>query len=271
MDLSVLKTGYKAGTGRRRNCIIAILGNEFEEHGLITRLRLLGHLTKCFADSRALEGAIEDGARFDLLLLSPRTLSWLSSVFEKCQKNGLPVVLMTHEMENAYLSECHSFAREAFPRCIIDRATLPITDTELAWRIGLAARTFQFDGAFHPTADRTFGRYRFVVSRQRVFLQDRELQLMPREFDVALLLFENANRLLERETVLGLIWGKASDKGRSRVLDVCASKIRKKLELCEANGYELVPIYRRGYELRRVSSRSDRLKDAWDANGARAA
>ena len=98
-----------------------------------------------------------------------------------------------------------------------------------------------------------FDGYRFLGPNRVVVHDDREVRLKPREFELALLLFRNSGRLLERDWILSLLWGAEVARKDSRVLDVCMSGIRRKLALSRENGFILHTVYGRGYELGRVS------------------
>ncbi|RUR67474.1 response regulator transcription factor [Variovorax guangxiensis] len=94
--------------------------------------------------------------------------------------------------------------------------------------------------------------YRFQISERRVFHEGREMYLQPREFDLALELFRNRDCLLSREQLYGLFWRDTVGL-RSRALDVCVFKIRRKLNIEPANGLMLRAVFGQGYKLHTVS------------------
>ena len=94
--------------------------------------------------------------------------------------------------------------------------------------------------------------YRFQISERRVFHEEREMYLQPREFDLALELFRNRDCLLSREQLYGLFW-RDTVSLRSRALDVCVFKIRRKLNIEPANGLMLRAVFGQGYKLHTVS------------------
>jgi len=93
--------------------------------------------------------------------------------------------------------------------------------------------------------------YRFLIGERKVFHQGRELRLQPREFDLALELFRNRDCLLSRERLYTHLWRDSVDL-RSRALDVCIFKIRRKLNIEPANGRMLRAIFGQGYKLHTV-------------------
>lgn len=94
--------------------------------------------------------------------------------------------------------------------------------------------------------------YRFQISERRVFHEGREMYLQPREFDLALELFRNRDCLLSREQLYTLLW-RDTVSLRSRALDVCVFKIRRKLNIEPANGLMLRAVFGQGYKLHTVS------------------
>ncbi|WP_432729415.1 winged helix-turn-helix domain-containing protein [Variovorax sp. W6] len=99
--------------------------------------------------------------------------------------------------------------------------------------------------------------YRFKIGERRVFHEGREIYLQPREFDLALELFRNRDCLLSRERLYSLLW-RDTVSLRSRALDVCVFKIRRKLNIEPANGLMLRAVFGQGYKLHTVSSMTGR-------------
>lgn len=94
--------------------------------------------------------------------------------------------------------------------------------------------------------------YRFLIGERKVFHAGREVRLQPREFDLALELFRNRDCLLSREQLYAHLW-RDSVNLRSRALDVCVFKIRRKLNIEPVNGLMLRAIFGQGYKLHTVS------------------
>jgi DNA-binding response OmpR family regulator len=96
------------------------------------------------------------------------------------------------------------------------------------------------------------------VEQREVFAFDRLAQavtfggtvvrLTPKEFDLALLFFDNLQRPLSRGYILQRIWNNTADLS-TRTLDMHVSKIRTKLGLRPENGYRLQTISSYGYRL----------------------
>ena len=77
----------------------------------------------------------------------------------------------------------------------------------------------------------TAGDLRLDREGRRVFIQDREINLTAKEFDLLELLVTNPNKVYSREALLGYVWGnKAMDSGDVRTVDVHVRRLREKIE-----------------------------------------
>lgn len=65
-------------------------------------------------------------------------------------------------------------------------------------------------------------------ARRRAYIENRLLDLTPKEFDVLLYLIENEHRVLERESILDAVWG-LDYYGDFRTVDTIVKQLRKKL------------------------------------------
>ena len=66
---------------------------------------------------------------------------------------------------------------------------------------------------------------------RRVFIQEKEIKLTAKEFDLLELLVTNPNKVYSREALLGYVWGnKAMDNGDVRTVDVHIRRLREKIE-----------------------------------------
>lgn len=66
---------------------------------------------------------------------------------------------------------------------------------------------------------------------RRVFIQEREINLTAKEFDLLELLVTNPNKVYSREALLNYVWGnKAMDSGDVRTVDVHVRRLREKIE-----------------------------------------
>ncbi len=66
---------------------------------------------------------------------------------------------------------------------------------------------------------------------RRVFIQEKEINLTAKEFDLLELLVTNPNKVYSREALLSYVWGnKAADSGDVRTVDVHVRRLREKIE-----------------------------------------
>ena len=66
---------------------------------------------------------------------------------------------------------------------------------------------------------------------RRVFIQEKEINLTAKEFDLLELLVTNPNKVYSREDLLSYVWGnKAMDTGDVRTVDVHVRRLREKIE-----------------------------------------
>lgn len=98
----------------------------------------------------------------------------------------------------------------------------------------------------------TFGNYEFDVRASRAKLQGAAIELTQKEFDLALVLFQNLGRPLSRAYILEAVWSRDIEIP-SRTMDTHISRVRSKLDLRPENGYRLAPVYSYGYRLEQIS------------------
>lgn len=96
------------------------------------------------------------------------------------------------------------------------------------------------------------GGYRVEPVARTVSLNGEDIDIAPREFDLALYLFRNMDRLLPRDVVEQAVWGRSLGAG-SRTLDTHLSRLRIKLGLRPENGVRLVSVYSYGYRFERCA------------------
>jgi hypothetical protein len=244
-----------------KSFLIAVLdGNSPGEASLLNQLRELGHCPMLFPRLEWFVAACAKGLKFDLLLTPPLPLQpWLETL-SACGALKVPLLAVAQPLQMTMLAEVMAATRHGDPEgAKFDFTVLPATDAELACRLELAARSHERPAPAPRAEDQHFGPYRFSFPRRRATLHGVDRKLTPREFQVALVLFENAGQVVEREVMHRLLWGKPKDNEQSRALDMYVSKLRKKLDLCEANGFELISIYKRGYELLQVRPEPARI------------
>ena len=89
-------------------------------------------------------------------------------------------------------------------------------------------------------------------SERRISVNGEAIKLTNKEFELAVYLFQNAGCLVSRDYLLEFIWGTRADLN-TRTVDTHISRIRSKLGINPAVGWQLSSIYQRGYRLFRVA------------------
>jgi len=121
---------------------------------------------------------------------------------------------------------------------------------ELLARLDALIRRFAVSRAVRASEIR-LGPYTLDRQNRSIRLHDASVSVHAREFELALLLFANAGRVLSRADIELALWGRELSP-YSRTLDTHVSRLRKKLLLSTENGLRLRAIYGQGFCLERV-------------------
>ncbi|MGU7778991.1 winged helix-turn-helix domain-containing protein [Burkholderia sp. PU8-34] len=84
--------------------------------------------------------------------------------------------------------------------------------------------------------------------RRTIEIDDKAVDVTPREFDVVEFLLDNMNKIVPRQAIQEAVWGRELAVS-SRTLDTHISRIRSKLRLDEDKNLRIIPIYAVGYRL----------------------
>lgn len=90
--------------------------------------------------------------------------------------------------------------------------------------------------------------YRIDFGKRRISLNERDVVLTEREFDLAAFLFRRRGRVVSRDALLEGVWNIRNDVA-TRTVDTHISRLRKKLELAGEHGWRLNAVYQHGYRL----------------------
>jgi len=90
------------------------------------------------------------------------------------------------------------------------------------------------------------------VQEHAIAIKGKSIKLTTKEYELALYLFQNAGCLISRESLMEAIWGTTAELN-TRTVDTHISRIRSKLGISPAVGWQLSSIYQRGYRLFRVT------------------
>lgn len=133
-----------------------------------------------------------------------------------------------------------------------DYLVKPLRQAELVARIAAVLRR----GAGTRPEDESvnIAPYKLNLSHQAISLKDEKIELTHREFQLALFFFRNAGKMVSRNHILEAIWGIENKSISTRTVDTHVSRLRKKLELNENNGWILSSIYQHGYRLEKTDA-----------------
>jgi two-component system, OmpR family, response regulator RegX3 len=129
----------------------------------------------------------------------------------------------------------------------------PVRQSETLARVGALLRRA------YPRARETrleFPPYAFDAATGTATVAGTAVALLPKEFELALLLFQNFERLMSRGHIQEKIWGRAASVP-SRTIDTHVSQLRRKLSLRGEFGFRISAIYNYGYRLKKVSAHGD--------------
>jgi len=226
---------------------IAALEDEASHLELIRHtMEVMGHECHGFGEARTL---LRDLHRqtYDLLILDwnlpdiegPRVVRWIRDDLH----SSLPILFVTHRQSEEDMVEGLAAGAD-------DLMVKPIRLGELQARVGaLLRRSYP---AQHLN-QLVFRGYCFDPSTRTLRIDGKLVELSRREYELALMLFQNLGRLLSREHLREAIWGVGMESP-SRSLDTHVSRLRLKLQLSPANGFMLSAVYGLGYRLEPVDN-----------------
>jgi len=131
-----------------------------------------------------------------------------------------------------------------------DYLVKPVRRGELIARLDAICRR---SGQSPPVADSYRALpYTMDLRNKVALLHDEEISLTHREFELAMFFFRHAGRAVSRAHILEAIWDIDNADVSTRTVDTHISRLRKKMQLNEDNGWKLSAIYQHGYRLEQV-------------------
>ncbi|WP_414440257.1 response regulator transcription factor [Burkholderia sp. 22PA0106] len=226
--------------------IIAILEDIVTQAGVVARwLEKAGYQTLvCHDGERFVE--IVRSTRVDVLLLDwdvpgmsgIDVMRWARIAFA----DALPIIMMTqHDGEDDIVFGLDNGAD--------DYLVKPLRERELIARVGAQARKY------YPQTRRArvveLGKVALDTGTQIAMVDGVPVELSVREFDLALMLFESAGRILSKDAMIKQVWG-VVDRKHDATLATYISMLRRRLSLGPRNGLVISSVYNYGYRIERT-------------------
>ena len=126
-----------------------------------------------------------------------------------------------------------------------DYMAKPVKRAEMLARIESISRRNQ---AVSTDDELEFTPYMLNRNARTVKLNDENIEVTRKEFELTLFFFKNAGRVLSRGYILETVWGRSADVN-TRTVDTHISRLRRKLAIGPENSWKLTSIYQHGYRL----------------------
>jgi DNA-binding response OmpR family regulator len=208
-------------------------------------LTTAGHTVRSFATGRALLTDLSHES-YDVLVLDWEVpdgsgLETLKA-FRGRRDATTPVLFLTHRDTEEDIVLALAAGAD-------DYVVKPPRERELLARIAALGRRALSDRAESALV---VGTYRFDLANRTVSVAGHAVDLSPREYALALFLFQRLGTVVSRAHVLESVWGRGANT-TTRTVDTHVSRLRTSLDIGPANGLRLSPVYGYGYRLESVA------------------
>ncbi|RQQ22536.1 response regulator transcription factor [Burkholderia stagnalis] len=226
---------------------IAILEDDPHESFFVSHaLKTSGHTCYVFREGVDLKRRLQRET-FDMLVLDwyvPGLSGADLMTWVRTHEGGksLPILFLSIRGDDAGIAHILDSGAD-------DYIAKPVSGSLLRARVEALLRRSYRTRISRPILD--FGQFRFDVTERQAYANDKPIGLTQKEFELALLLFQNINRPLSRTYLVDLVWKRVTDLP-SRTLDTHISQLRTKLGLRPENGYRVTPIHSYGYRLEQL-------------------
>ena len=170
----------------------------------------------------ALQLATEN--KYDMILLD--IMLPKMNGFEVCQQirdfSMVPIVMLTAKGDDMDKILGLEYGAD-------DYITKPFNILEVKARIKAIMRRTSSGNSKNSEQVLETGMMKINLDERRVYIEEKEMNLTSKEFDVLELLAKNANHVYSREKLLHLVWG-ADYPGDVRTVDVHIRRLREKIE-----------------------------------------
>jgi DNA-binding response OmpR family regulator len=115
-----------------------------------------------------------------------------------------------------------------------DYLTKPFSPRELVARVRAHLRRFKKAQPETAQEELTFLELSINLNRREVFLNEKKIDLTPREFDLLAYLIHHKDKVVTRDILLDHIWG-YDYYGDNRIVNVTVARLREKIERDPSN------------------------------------
>ena len=196
-----------------------------------SQVEFLQRLAQTRGDLLLIDWSLPDGSGAEILQWVRSNMGW-----------DIPAMVLT-------ASEEEEAVVEALRAGADDYVTKKVKPKELLARIAAVTRRIT---PVALTVTR-LGVYEADTVQQRFSVNQEAVPLTQKEFDLAIYLLQNPDKLLSRDHLLNSVWGLNTEVD-TRTVDTHVSRLRKKLMLDGTHGWRLAPIYGYGYRLQRADA-----------------
>ena len=92
------------------------------------------------------------------------------------------------------------------------------------------------------------GKFKLDIYAKRIFKNNKEIDLTPKEYSIIKLFIENPNKAFSRDELMDLVWGE-DYIGDPKIVDVNIRRLRSKIECSSLNEKFIETIWGFGYRL----------------------
>lgn len=226
--------------------VIGFLEDDPDQSDLILHwLQQAGYKTRLFqsaAEFRRRQGV----EAVDLLLLDwmlpdssgPEVIQWIRS----SANADLPVIFLTARNSESDMVRGLNAGGD-------DYVVKPAKQHELIARVAAVLRRIGIENVERGQFD--LPPYNVDIRRRRISWDGKDVELTPREFELATFLFRRHGRIVSRDSLLENVWNMNATVS-TRTVDTHVSRLRKKLELNGEQGWRLAAVYQHGYRLEQI-------------------
>ncbi|MGF7186732.1 DNA-binding response OmpR family regulator [Desulfitispora alkaliphila] len=191
--------------------------------GLKKSLEQEGYEVKAVYDGRTALTEFQQGS-YDLIVLDLMLpeLDGLTVCREIRASSQVPIIMLTAKGEDVDKIIGLEMGAD-------DYLSKPFNTRELLARIKAILRRYKNLGQREEKNELSFGKLKIDLAKHRIYVDDKEVNLTAKEYDILLLLVKHPGRIYSRNQLLEQIWG-YDYIGEDRTVDVHVRRLREKVE-----------------------------------------